>query len=928
METKKTIILPATSFEMRGNLNKKEPIILEKWEQQEVYRIANVIRSKAPFVLHDGPPYANGPLHVGHMLNRFLKDFIVRFKNMQGYETPIRFGWDTHGLPIETAVTKKGIKWREVGIAEFRLMCEKYALEQVANQKKTAIRLGTFSDANNPYITLTKDYEANQIRVFADLAVRGLIYKGLKPVHWSPSSETALAEAEIEYHDVESYEVFVSFPLITGNEFVSPGDKLIIWTTTPWTLPANLGLCLNPEFEYGLYETSLGRIVVLQTLIESVSSRLGIKNCKLLKTFKGNALERLKAKHCFYDRESLVMNGRYVTDETGTGIVHIAPGHGLDDYNVSLTYGIQAYCPVDGRGVYDDSVGAELAGLYYEKANPTILDILKRNGNLLFVNKFIHSYPHDWRTKKPLIFRATPQWFCGIDPIRKDLLKQINKIRWHNSWSKLRMTNMIKDRADWCISRQRVWGVPIPMIICEDGTPIIDAQIFENIAVEFETNGSNVWFEKPAEHFLPKNYKNSHSPNGLYTKEKDIMDVWFDSGSSYSAVLKKDGYFPSNLYLEGSDQYRGWFNSSLILAVATDGVSPYKECVSHGFILDSSGQKMSKSSGNALDPEDLMQKYGADILRLWAALSDYTNDVKISEDQLVKTSEVYKKIRNTFRFLLSNLSNGDAESRNRPYANGRDRVALEELDFVSKSVLNEFNIVKNNYLKRFAQYDFVNAINPFVAFFSNELSSFYLDVSKDILYCDSVNSLRRRSIQTVLYRILTESIRLLNPILPFTMDEINSSLVKPLSENVQFTRLPSVSKIDDNLHVKFFTFNNLRDVALSAIESLRQDKLVGSAQDVHLEVSFNDSFEATAESVLFHELFETLDSSELARIFGVSSMSMTSGGLRNYTVFPRVNDNPKCERCWNHSHEIIEVEGIKLCPRCHDVLKDRGDINE
>ena len=914
MDLKKTLILPITPFEMRGNLNKKEPLILEKWKTQDVFHNANRIRTKVPYVLHDGPPYANGPLHVGHMLNRFIKDFVVRFKNMEGHYTPFRFGWDTHGLPIETAVTKKGLKWREIGISEFRTMCATYALEQVEIQKKTAVRLGSFSDIHNPYITLSKDYEANQIRVFAGLATKGLIYKGLKPVHWSPSSETALAEAEIEYKDIESYEVYVSFNITKGNEFVAPGDKVIIWTTTPWTLPANLGLCLNPDFIYGLYETNLGRFVILPKLVDEVSSRLGLTNVKKINSFKGSELDCLEAKHPFYDRTSLLMNGRYVSDEAGTGIVHIAPGHGLDDYNVCLSYGISAYCPVDNKGVYDDTVGPELSGVFYEKGNEVVLNLLRKNDALLFVNRFIHSYPHDWRTKKPLIFRATPQWFCSIEPIKKDLLKQVTKINWYNSWSKLRMTNMIKDRSDWCISRQRVWGVPIPMIVCEDGTPIIDEIIFENIANEFSLHGSNIWFEKDVQYFLPKGYTNPHSPNGIFIKERDIMDVWFDSGSSFSSVIQKDGFYPADLYLEGSDQYRGWFNSSLILSTATTGRSAFEACASHGFIQDSNGQKMSKSMGNALDPEQLMETFGADILRLWAALSDYTQDVRISIDQINKTADVYKKIRNTFRFMLGNLSNGAPDSGKHPFDIKKDKVMIS--DEIDKIVLNNFNKIKNNYIKKYRELDFINAINPLIAFFSNELSSFYLDIAKDVLYCDDVDSTRRKSMQNVIYIILTTSIRLLNPILPFTMDEVNGSLTKALATNVQYLRMPSITKVSDsNLGDEFF---KLRDKVMASLEQLRQEKLIGSGLDANVVVAVGNK-----------QLFGMLDSlnlNELARVFGVSRCAISLSKDSTDSISVEVSSAEKCERCWNHSSEIIEINGLKLCRRCYDVLTKTGEI--
>lgn len=925
MDLKKTLILPYTSFEMRGNLNQKEPLIIAQWTDLDIYHQANAIRNKTPYILHDGPPYANGKLHTGHMLNRFLKDFVIRFKNMQGYPTPIRYGWDTHGLPIENVLTKNGVKWREIGIAKFREMCREYALTQVAGQKATALRLGTMWDVNHPYITLEKEYEANQIMVFAHMAAKGLIYKGLKPVYWSPSSETALADAEIEYHDVESDAIFVAFTVIHGNEHLKPGDKLVIWTTTPWTIPANLALCLNPEFTYGVCQTECGRLVLLEKLASQLQEELGLKEFKLLSTFKGGQVEYLKAKHPFYDRESLIINGRHVSDDAGTGIVHTAPGHGLEDYNVSLNYGLEPYCPVDSRGNFDETVGPRLAKLFYEKGNSIVIEMLKESDSLLKSSKITHSYPHDWRTKKPLIFRATAQWFCSIDPIRQELLSAVETIEWYNSWSKTRMLNMIRDRGDWCISRQRVWGVPIPMLICEDGTPIMEMEVFQNIAQEFLKHGSNIWFEKDADYFLPAGYQNTHSPHNLYTKEKDIMDVWFDSGSSFEAVIKKDGMYPADLYFEGSDQYRGWFNSSLILSVALNGIAPFKGCISHGFIVDQSGQKMSKSLGNTLDPQALCEEFGADILRLWAALSDFTQDVHISHDLIKKTTEVYKKIRNTFRFMLGNLANGDLEQRNLPFDPLVNKVSGYTL--IDEIVLMKFHSVKNNFLEKFATFDFINALNPLIAFFSNELSSFYLDIAKDVLYCDALNSLRRSQMQNVIYEILTTTLRLLFPILPFTMEEVNNSLTRPLARSVQYLNMPEIeaSPFQDKAELasKIFT---LRENVFVKLEELRQEKLIGSGLDANVMVILQDQDLRTA--------LAALEDLERARIFGVSRLDIIDEApldaadmgvlkVEKAEIYVMVSAAPKCERCWNHREEIIEYQGHKICPRCYTVLKEK-----
>ncbi|MFA7110138.1 MAG: isoleucine--tRNA ligase, partial [Bacilli bacterium] len=563
MELKKTLLMPKTSFEMRGNLNLKEPLFLARWQEQDLYQAMLKSRVGAKeYALHDGPPYANGNIHCGHMLNRLLKDFIVRYKHMSGFYTPFVFGWDTHGLPIENQVTKQGVNRKATPIVEFRKKCREYALKQVEIQKEQIKRLGVVGDFENPYVTLDKQYEARQIEVFAEMALKGLIFKGLKPVYWSPSSESALAEAEIEYYDVTSPSIYVSFDVVDGKGILDRGDKLVIWTTTPWTLPANLAISVHPRFEYGLYQTSKGRLVLLKEFKDRLQKELILGEMTLIKTFTGQQLEGVLAKHPFYERSSLVLNGEHVTNEAGTGLVHTAPGHGVDDYNVCQKYNILPYCPVDDRGFMTSEAGERLAGLFYEEANAVVLAMLRENNALLSEDKSLHSYPHDWRTKKPLIFRATPQWFCSIEPIRESLMNEVKKIHWVPSWGETRMLNMIKDRTDWCISRQRAWGVPLPIIYNEDMTPIIEREVFDHIIALFKEHGSDIWYEKEAVDLLPKGYRNARSPNGLFSKEKDIMDVWFDSGSSFNGVMRERGLkFPVDLYIEGNDQYRGWFNS-------------------------------------------------------------------------------------------------------------------------------------------------------------------------------------------------------------------------------------------------------------------------------------------------------------------------------------------------------------------------------
>ena len=566
-----------SNFEMRGNLNVKEPLLVEKWKKENLYEEINLNRKDAKeFVLHDGPPYANGDMHCGHMLNRILKDMVIRYKNMQGFKTPFIFGWDTHGLPIENMVTKSGVNRKTTPVVEFRKKCEEYALKQVERQKEQIRRLGLVGDFDNPYLTLLKEYEAYQIEAFSTMALKGLIYKGLKPVYWSPSSESALAEAEIEYADVLSHSIYVAFPIKEGKGLLDNDTRVVIWTTTPWTLPANLAISVHPDFIYGLYDTNKGKLVFLKKFEEALTNELELQNVKLLKELKGSELEFVVCKHPFYDRDSLIICGTHVTDDAGTGLVHTAPGHGVEDYQVCMNYpgrGLEPYCPVDEKGYMMKGTGEGIEGLFYEQANDAVLKIISENGSLLKHSTFTHSYPHDWRTGKPLIFRATSQWFCSIEPIREELIKAIHDVKWYPAWGENRMVNMIKDRGDWCISRQRAWGVPIPIFYCEDGTPVIEEKVFKHIQELFKKYGSNIWYEKEAKELLPEGYSNPHSPKGEFTKEKDIMDVWFDSGSSWNYTLCGHNLkYPCDLYLEGNDQYRGWFNASLIVSLATKGI--------------------------------------------------------------------------------------------------------------------------------------------------------------------------------------------------------------------------------------------------------------------------------------------------------------------------------------------------------------------
>ncbi len=913
MDYKNTLLMNKSNFEMRGNLAVKEPILVEKWKQENVYENMNLNRKDAKeFVLHDGPPYANGDMHCGHMLNRILKDITVRYKNMSGYKTPFVFGWDTHGLPIENQVTKSGVNRKTTPLVEFREKCRDYALTQVEKQKAQIRRLGLVGDYDNPYITLKKEFEARQVEMFAKMACKGLIYKGLKPVYWSPSSESALAEAEIEYADVLSHSIYVGFEVKDGKGVVSQDARLVIWTTTPWTLPANLAISAHPDFIYGEYQTSnKGKLVFLQEFKDKLTEELDLGEVTLLKTIKGSDLEFVVCKHPFLDRDSLVIVGTHVTNDAGTGLVHTAPGHGAEDYQVCLKYpgrGLDPYCPVDEHGRMMAGTGEGVEGLFYEDANEAVLKIISANGALLKHTTFTHSYPHDWRTHKPVIFRATAQWFCSIEPIRDELIKAIHEVKWYPAWGENRMVNMIKDRNDWCISRQRAWGVPIPIFYCEDKTPIIDEKVFAHIVALFKEYGSNIWYEKSAKELLPEGYTNSHSPNGEFTKENDIMDVWFDSGSSWAGTLLERGIqYPADLYLEGSDQYRGWFNSSLIVSLASMGKAPYKTVVSHGWVLDEHGEQMHKSKGNGVDPTKIANVYGSDILRLWVATVDYQQDVRIGENLIKQVSEQYRKIRNTLKFISWNLVDYDVNNK---------EVSYEKEDLY---ILNKLHQVVNNTIAFFDKYDFASAMSEIMTFMSSDLSSFYLDIAKDVLYCDSKDSIRRKTMQSVLFEIGDTLLRVLNPVLPFTMDELNKNLPGERKENVQYLDYPTVKPVDDKVLEEYEVFKSLRTDVLKALEDARANKVIGSAQEAFVAVYFKDNNSPEAK------LFNELEAKHAAKLFVVSEIRAVDNAGNNYEsakIEVKHHTGHFCERCWNYEDDAeVQEDGTYLCKRCAKVVK-------
>ena len=896
MDYKSSLLMPETAFEMRGNLTQKEPVFQKRWADQDLYHAMLAKRDGQPtFVLHDGPPYANGNIHIGHALNKILKDFVVRSRFMLGYQAHFIPGWDTHGLPIETAITKLGHNRKAMSVAQFRALCMDYAKNQIQTQMADMKSLGTLGDYDAPYATLQPEFEAAQIRIFGTMALKGLIYKGLKPVYWSPSSESALAEAEIEYHDKKDSAIYVAFDVTDGKGVLQAGDKFVIWTTTPWTIPANLAISLNPDLNYALVQTPKGRLVVGNDLVDTLMAKFGFTEFTKLTTFKGSALEHIVTKHPFYDWNSIVILGDHVTEDDGTGCVHTAPGHGVEDFNVGMAYGLEAYCPVDERGMMMASAGEFLTGLTVEAANPVVIAKLDELGHLLAHETIVHSYPHDWRTKKPVIFRATTQWFASIDRIREDLLREIDQVQWLPEWGKLRMHNMIKDRGDWCISRQRAWGVPIPIFYAEDGTPIMDDAVFNHVADIFAQEGSNAWFEKEAKDLLPSGYTHPLSPNGVFKKETDIMDVWFDSGSSHTGVIKaRGGVLPVDLYLEGSDQYRGWFNSSLIVSTAVYGHAPYKAVLSHGFVLDGKGEKMSKSLGNVVDPNKVIAQSGADILRLWTASIDYQSDVRISDDLLKQVTENYRKIRNTFRFMLANLKDFDSSKV----------LAFRDLPAPDAYVLHRVLEVAKTATEAYRNYDYKTVVSSVSSLLTNELSSYYLDYTKDILYCDAKTSKSRLAVQTVLYHSVDVLTRLMAPILVHTMEEVWDHF-KGSTESVhlQDFKLPEFKLDEPAIWDELFA---VRSEVFKALEVARADKIIGKSLEAKVKV--------TLDAATFTKLTRRVQ--HPAQWLIVSQVDLVVGSPLNVSV--ELAQGLTCPRCWNVTH-THEADG--LCARCANVVK-------
>lgn len=904
MDYKDTLLLPKSSFEMRGNLAVKEPQILAKWENLHVYdRMMELRQGSHEFTFHDGPPYANGNMHIGHVLNKTIKDLIVRSHFKMGDKTQYIPGWDTHGLPIETAIQKTGVDRKTMSIVEFRKLCEAYARQQVEIQKQDLKRLGTVADYEHPYLTLAPDFEKEQIKIFGTMAMKGMIYKGLRPVYWSPSSETALAEAEIEYHDKKDATIYVSFDVLDGKGLVD-GDKFVIWTTTPWTIPANLAICLRADFDYAVVKTDKGNLIVLEKFVPDLMKKFGLESYEIIKTFKGRELEYVTTKHPLYDRVSLVILGDHVTDDAGTGCVHTAPGFGADDFYIGQRYGLDIYCPVDDKGMMTSDVGDWLAGQFVDDASKTVTLKLEETGHLLKLEWITHSYPYDWRTKKPIIFRATTQWFASIDKIRERLLAEIDAVKWKPSWGKHRMANMIKDRGDWCISRQRAWGVPIPIFYAEDDTPIMDQAVFDHIADLFGEFGSNVWFEREAKDLLPAGFTHPGSPNGLFRKETDIMDVWFDSGSSHTGALKKYGIkLPVDLYMEGNDQYRGWFNSSLIVATAAYDIAPYKQILSHGFILKEDGEKMSKSSGDALKPEKIFNTLGADILRLWVASVDYTADAPLSQEILKQVTENYRKIRNTFRFMVGNLFDFKAE----------DLVAVEDLGAVDREVLHEIQTVANRGVGHYRNYDFANVQSDVSTLLINTLSAYYLDFTKDILYIEKADSFARRSVQTVLYYGVEALANLLAPILVFTMDELYTTF-KPEVESIHLEAFAQQDEVpfEAQEEADFARLFEIREEIFKALELARNEKVIGKSLEAHVTLYLNEEDRRLVDTYLGERLAQWLIVSKVS--FSEAELPL----IKTVGVEVQLMVGEVCPRCWN----VVDHLEAGVCPRCSHVLND------
>ena len=929
MNYKKTLNLPKTNFPMKANLPEREPEFLKFWEEKDIYKksIENKSKDKT-FILHDGPPYANGNIHLGTAFNKILKDFIVKYKTMRGFYSPYIPGWDTHGLPIENQTLKSlNVSRTEIPPTDLRKKCREYALKFVDIQREEFKRLGVRGDWENPYLTLTKEYEAKQIEVFGELAEKGYVYRGLKPVYWCSTCETALAAAEIEYYDETSHSIYVKFEIIDLKKLKEKfptfnGDKayVLIWTTTPWTLPANLAIALHPEYDYVLIEYKDEYLLFAKELIEPVLKKIeNDPKYKILGQVKGKELEYIKTKHPFIDRESPIVLADYVTLTDGTGCVHTAPGHGQEDYETGVRYKLPIYSPIDDYGRFTEEAG-DLKGLKYDKANEVIIEKLKKNGSLLYMEEFTHSYPHCWRCKNPVIFRATTQWFVNVDKFRDKALKAISEVKWVPEWGEDRISNMVRERSDWCISRQRIWGVPIPVFYCEDcGKEIITKESINSVVELFLKDGSDAWFEKTPAEILPEGFKCPHCGGMHFKKETDIMDVWFDSGVSHRAVLevRDELKWPAEMYLEGTDQHRGWFQTSLLTSVATKGRAPYDSVLTHGFIVDEEGKKMSKSLGNVITPNEVIKDYGADLLRLWVSSSDYRSDVKISDKILKQLIEVYRKVRNTARFILGNLYDFDPDN---------DMIPYKELEEIDKFALLKLNRFIKDVTSAYENYEYHQIYHRYQYFSTVTLSSFYLDILKDRLYVEHPKSKRRKSAQTTIYLILDSFVKMLAPVLSFTAEEIWQNMKHDKENNfesVQIAPWPKENPDYENKEIgeKWEKILLIREEVLKELERKRAEGTIGNSLDAKVYLS--------AEGDLLKFLEENIG--VLKEVFIVSQIEITKDTSLTQKIAEEVEGlrigvdrakGEKCARCWVISEDVgKDPTHPDLCPRCIEVVE-------
>jgi len=918
MDYRETLNLPQTEFPMRANLPVREPEILEFWKAVDLNKQVLEERKEAPlYILHDGPPYANGDIHMGTALNKVLKDIINKYKTMRGFNTPYVPGWDTHGLPIEHQIIKtKKVNRKEISDLEFRKMCREYALQYVNIQREQFKRLGVRGDWENPYMTLIPAYEGRQIKIFGTMADKGYIYKGMRPVYWCASCETALAEAEIEYGMKTSESIYVKFALLDDHGLLDGIDNkyCLIWTTTAWTIPANLAIAVHADFDYVLADAGKEQYLLAEGLLEEVSRLAGAKQpWPVIKKFKGAELVGIRCRHPLFDRESVLLVGEHVTLEQGTGCVHIAPGHGHEDFAIGQANDLPMLSPLDDTGVFTDEAGP-YSGMRYDRGGQMVIEDLQKEGALLHSGPFEHQYPNCWRCKQPVLYRATEQWFASIDGFRKDALEAIKKVKWTPSWGEERIYNMIAERQDWCISRQRVWGVPIPIFYCNNcNHSIINQETIDVVSDLFSREGSDAWFAREASEILPSGFSCPQCSGTEFYKEKDIMDVWFDSGSSHEAVLetRSELSWPADLYLEGSDQYRGWFHSSLLTAVATRGEPPYREVLSHGWVVDGEGKKMSKSLGNVIAPEQIIKQYGADILRLWVSSADFTSDIHLSADILKQLIEVYRKIRNTTRFLLGNCYDFNPTEEELRYQD------LEELDRWALYRLNSLIEKITGAYERYEYHQFFHALHNFCVV---DMSSFYLDIIKDRLYCSAPNDPSRRSAQKVMLTILEQLVVLMAPILTFTAEELWQHLPGKKGTSIQLVNwpVPDPAWNDSQLGQRWQQLLEVREEVTWALEQARKDKVIGGSLEAKVTVWANGK--------LYDQLQYFTD--QLSVYFIVSSAILKKGNdsapgnaLKGQkmplNILIEKSDGHKCPRCW-----IFTTVEDELCPRCHRVVAE------